>query len=63
MIDKPLATITSTHGGQRITAVNSVAQAVGIVPKQSLADARTLYPSLTVHQADPTADLLSLIHI
>lgn len=59
-IDKPLATITCTHGGQRITAVNSAAQAVGIVPKQSLADARTLYPSLTVHQADPTADLKAL---
>ena len=59
-IDKPLATITCAHGGQRITAVNSAAQAVGIVPKQSLADARTLYPSLTIHQADPIADLKAL---
>ena len=58
--DKPLATVTAVHGGQRIMAANGAAQGEGVQPGMTLANARALYPGLTVHQADPDADFKAL---
>ena len=56
----PLATVTAIHGGQRIAAANPAAQAAGITPGISLADARALFPALKVRQAAPNADIKAL---
>ena len=58
--DTGLATVTSVHGGQRLMAVSPAAQREGVQVGQSLADARALYPALTVRHADPAADLKAL---
>ena len=55
-----MAIVTSTRSGQRIISVNLAAQAAGILPKQSLADARAIYPALIIHQANPSAAFKSL---
>ena len=52
--------MTALHGGQRIVAVNAVADMQGIKPGLSLADARAQFPDLTIKKADPTADLKAL---
>lgn len=52
--------MTTIHGGQRIAAANPAAMAAGVMPGQSLADARALYPTLTVRSSDPAADLRAL---
>lgn len=44
-------------------AVSAAAEQEGIQPGMSLADARTLYPALAVHQADPAADTAFLGHL
>ena len=41
-------------------AVSPAAQREGVQVGQSLADARALYPTLTVRHADPAADLKAL---
>jgi protein ImuB len=56
----PLVTLTAQHGGQRIAAANQAADAAGIKPGHSLADARALFPDLIAKQADPAADLKAL---
>ncbi len=45
---------------QRIAAVNTPAQANGIAPGMTLADARALVPTLAVLPADPAADARAL---
>ena len=52
----PLATITATHGGTRIVAVNPEAAATGVAPGMPLAEARAVLPSLAVAEADPAGD-------
>jgi protein ImuB len=52
----PLATATCGRGGIRIVAVNGAARAAGIRPGTSLADARSLLPTITVQPTDPLAD-------
>ncbi len=52
----PLATITATHGGMRVVAVNPTAAAVGIAPGMPLAEARAVLPNLAVAEADPAGD-------
>jgi protein ImuB len=56
----PLALITETAHGPRITAANTVGLAAGAQPGMMLADARTLCPSLAVAPADPAGDLAFL---
>jgi protein ImuB len=48
------------HGAQRIASLNRAARQAGISASQSLADARALYPALTVQQADEIADAKAL---
>ena len=56
----PLALITETAHGPRITAANTAGLAAGAQPGMMLADARTLCPSLAVVPADPAGDLAFL---
>ena len=56
----PLVTVTAVHGGQRIAAANPAAQAAGIAPGISLADARALFPALKIRQTTPDADIKAL---
>jgi protein ImuB len=56
----PLALITETAHGPRITAANTAGVAAGAQPGMMLADARTLCPSLAVAPADPSGDLAFL---
>ena len=57
---KPLATVIAKHGGLRIAAVNRAAAANGVKPGLSLADARTVLPSLETATADPVGDQRAL---
>jgi len=52
---RALATVTTAHGCIRIAATNAAAQAVGVVPGLTLADARALVPDLTVAETDTAA--------
>lgn len=54
--DAPLALITKVRGALRLCAVNESAQALGIVPGMTLADARALHPGLIVADMDEDAD-------
>ncbi|HEX2116814.1 MAG TPA: DUF6504 family protein [Alphaproteobacteria bacterium] len=56
---KPLATIADGNV-QRIVAVNAMAQANGIAPGQTLADARALLPQLAVVPEQPGHDARAL---
>jgi protein ImuB len=56
---RPFATIADGNV-QRIVAVNTVAQANGIAPGQTLADARALLPSLAVVPEQPGQDARAL---
>jgi protein ImuB len=49
--------------GLRLVAVDAVAATAGLVPGQSLADARALEPGLIVHDAAPVADLAVLVEL
>jgi protein ImuB len=51
-----VALVARGAGGERITAVNALAQAEGHGPGQSLADARALTPTLLCFPDDPDAD-------
>ncbi len=57
---RPLATVTARHGGLRIAAANSSAEAAGVVPGLPLADARALVPGLATFEADPVAERRTL---
>src|SRR5690606_24513150 len=52
----PLALIQRTSGGIRLTAVDALAAAEGLMPGIRLADARALVPELVNGDADPVAD-------
>lgn len=54
--DRALALVTKVKGALRLRAVNAHAQALGIVPSMTLADARALYPGLIVADMDEAAD-------
>ena len=51
-----LALVTKVKGALRLGAVNAHAQALGIVPGLTLADARALHPDLLVADMDEAAD-------
>lgn len=53
---RPLATVAKLGGRLAIAAVNAPAQAAGIAPGQTLADARALEPALRAVDADPRAE-------
>lgn len=59
----PLAITAETGNRIFIAAVNALAEHEGIQPGLSLADARTLYPGLAVHKADPAADAAFLKYL
>jgi protein ImuB len=59
--DRPLVTVAADGSrGLCLAAVDARAAAAGLVPGQSLADARALEPGLVVHDAAPVADLAML---
>lgn len=53
---QPFALVETGHRGVRISALDTTAQAAGIRPGDSLADARALLPSLATAPAMPSAD-------
>nr|WP_221774066.1 DNA polymerase Y family protein [Novosphingobium flavum] len=55
-LDAPLALVAKVRGALRLRAVNTQAQALGIAPGQTLADARALHPDLQVADMDEEAD-------
>jgi protein ImuB len=57
---EPLALISDSAHGPRITAVNAPARAAGVRVGTSLTDARALCPELAVAPADPAGDLALL---
>ncbi|MCZ6509766.1 MAG: DNA polymerase Y family protein [Alphaproteobacteria bacterium] len=58
---KPHITVATEGGGTlRLAAVDLAAQAAGLFPGQSLADARALEPGVLVDDADPAGDLAAL---
>ena len=55
---KPLVTVNSEHGQRRVVAVEPGVD--GLLPGQTLAEARALYPGLIPLEADPAGDLAAL---
>jgi protein ImuB len=58
--DRPLAAVETLQGQRRIADACPQAQALGVAPGQSLAQARAVCPELTVAEADPIADRAGL---
>jgi len=58
--EKPHITVAPEGGALRLAAVDLAAQAAGLFPGQSLADARALEPGVAVSDADPASDLAAL---
>jgi protein ImuB len=56
LADAPLALIAPVKSALRLTAVNARASRLGLKLGMALADARAMYPSLHVEDADPAAD-------
>ena len=54
--DGPRVVAASIKSAQRIVALNDDAARLGLKPGMPLADARAMYPSLPVADADPEAD-------
>jgi protein ImuB len=54
--DIPLVLVAKLRGALRIGAVSSAAQALGLAPVMTLADARALVPDLAVAAMDESAD-------
>lgn len=54
--DAALVLVSRVKGAQRLAAVNSMAQALGMAPGMTLADARAMHPGLLVTDMDETAD-------
>ncbi|WP_367715446.1 DNA polymerase Y family protein [Nitratireductor sp. GISD-1A_MAKvit] len=61
--DEPLVLVTTTESGQRITALNRPAKALGFSPGMALADARAIHPALRVAHADLPGDERALIRL
>lgn len=60
---EPFALVASAQGGPRLAAVDPAAEARGLAPGLSLADARALCPQLRVHPADPEGDAAALAEL
>jgi len=58
--DDPLVIVAPVKSALRLCAVNDAAAALGLALEMPLADARAMYPSITVTDADPAADLALL---
>jgi protein ImuB len=54
--EAPLIIVEPVKSALRICALNDAAAALGLTPGVPLADARAMYPSVSVHDADPQAD-------
>lgn len=61
--NEPLVLVTTTDNGQRITALNRAAGALGFSPGMALADARAIHPALKVAHADLQGDERALIRL
>ncbi|MBS0483048.1 MAG: DNA polymerase Y family protein [Proteobacteria bacterium] len=61
--DPPAVLVAKVRGGLRLAAVNSEAQALGVVPGLTLADARAMQPGLIVAEMDTDADRHWLQHL
>jgi protein ImuB len=58
--DRALVTTAGDRGGIRVIAANRTAEATGIAPGMTLADARALEPDLHPVDADPAGDARAL---
>src|SRR5262249_5016832 len=58
--DDPLVITAAVKSALRLSAVNDAAAALGLKPGMQLADARAMYPAITVADADAAADLALL---
>ena len=54
--DRPLAAILAERGRLTVTAANRAAEAAGVRPGMTLADARAVEPALAVFDAEPESD-------
>lgn len=54
--EEPFALVATVKGGERLTAVDAAAAALGLAPGMAAADARALAPALALAPADPRAD-------
>lgn len=57
---RPAALVAAATGGFRLTAVEALAAAEGLLPGRLATDARALVPELVLHPADPAADAAAL---
>jgi protein ImuB len=60
MSDRPFVLALSVGNRRLVSAVNAAAEALGIAPGLSLADARALHPALAVAEADLAGDAAAL---
>ena len=60
---RTLATISARQGGVRIVAVNGAAEAAGVAPGMTLANARAVAPGLATTEADPAGERRTLAAI
>jgi len=61
--DAAMVVVSRVKGAQRLTAVNSVAQALGMAPGMTLANAHARHPGLLVADMDEAADRHWLKHL
>jgi len=61
--ERPLVAVATVGNRALVTAANMAAEAAGIAPGLSLADARAREPGLSAIAADPTADAASLAEL
>ncbi len=54
--ETPLVCVAEIKSARRITALNDAAARLNLTPGMALADARAMYPGLSVADADPQAD-------
>src|SRR5215216_6854603 len=54
--DSPLVVAAEVKSAQRLTAMNDAAARLGLKTGMALADARAMYPTIDVKDADPLAD-------
>ena len=54
--DRPLAAVLAERGRLAVAAVNRAAEAAGVLPGMTLADARAVEPALAVFDAEPESD-------
>jgi len=56
LAEAPFATYMESRGQMILAAVNPCAAGAGLTPGMSLANARALYPDITLRRADPAAE-------